>query len=76
MVTKRPYGPVLKELEELLDTAWSEELMGRIEKADKVLGKVRTRIRTLSEIVDDWKDDLFSLSLRLGREGIEEEEEG
>jgi hypothetical protein len=54
----RPYGPLLQELEQLLDEAWSDELADKNdatkEKVEKALGKAWA----LEELLQEWLDDI------------------
>jgi hypothetical protein len=54
----RPYAPLLQELEQLLDEAWSDELADKNsdakEKVEKALGKVWT----LEQVLEEWLDDI------------------
>jgi hypothetical protein len=54
----RPYAPLLQELEQLLDGAWSDELADKNsdakEKVEAALGKVWT----LEQVLEEWLDDI------------------
>jgi hypothetical protein len=54
----RPYAPLLRELEQLLDEAWSDELADKNgdakEKVEAALGKVWT----LEQVLEEWLDDI------------------
>ena len=70
MVTQRPYSFLLRELEELLDGAWSDELAGKLEEAERKLGASRLKLRSLYELLEDWSEDLRKLALKLGKEEV------
>ena len=68
MVTKRPYGIVLRDLERLLDSAWADENDGKLDRAERHLGEARVKIQSLYQILEDWSEDLYRIGLEVGRE--------
>jgi hypothetical protein len=54
----RPYGPLLQELEQLLDEAWNDELADKNDAAKEKVEKALGKAWTLEELLQEWLDDI------------------
>jgi ElaB/YqjD/DUF883 family membrane-anchored ribosome-binding protein len=54
----RPYAPLLQELEQLLDEAWSDELADKNDAAKEKVEQALAKIWTLEEVLEEWLDDI------------------
>ncbi len=55
----RPYAPLLRELEELLDGAWSDEVADQNYSAKEKVEKALAKAWALEEILQEWLDDIM-----------------
>ena len=54
----RPYGPLLQELEKLLDEAWGDELEDKNDAAKAKVEKALGKVWTLEQVLQEWLDDI------------------
>jgi len=54
----RPYGPLLEQLEKLLDEAWSDELEDKNDAAKEKVETALGKVWTLEELLQEWLDDI------------------
>jgi hypothetical protein len=54
----RPYAPLLQELEQILDEAWSDELADKNDLAKEKVEKALGKVWTLEELLQEWLDDI------------------